>query len=356
MQNLYIGTKVKKTGLMPGSLVFTGERKLENVSLEAFCYNSDDIRHIQLDQVAGIPELFQSGYQIWLNINGLHDPEIITRIGQLFKINNLFLEDILNVHQRPKVEFGDDYMFYVMKMIRVDPEGDLLNIEQVSMIHGKNYLLTFQETEGDIFDSVRQRLLKNSGRIRKAGMDYLAYVLMDMLVDHYFVVLDNLREALEPLDEEALDSAERKELPTTVRYCKTQLILLRRMIAPVRELIDTILRDGDDFWDDSTVPYLNDLRDHLLIVMDTIESYRENLSGVLELHLAMLSQKMNDVMRILTVIATIFIPLTFAAGIYGMNFEHMPELKWTWGYYTFWGFCGAAAFSMLALFKFKKWL
>lgn len=356
MQNLYIGPKAQKTGLMPGSMVFTGERRLESISLEAFCYNQDNILHKQLDSVDEIPTLFQSGNQIWLNINGLHDPEVITRIGQMFNINSLFLEDILNVHQRPKIEFGDNYMFYVLKMIRVDPEGDHLNIEQISMIHGKDYLITFQETEGDIFDSIRQRLLKNSGRVRKVGTDYLAYALMDMIVDHYFVVLDNVREAFEPLDDEALEPSERKELPTVVRNCKNQLILLRRVISPMRELIDTILRDVDDFWDEATIPYLNDLRDHLLSVMDTIESYRENLSGVLELHLAMLSQKMNDVMRILTVIATIFIPLTFAAGIYGMNFEHMPELKWTWGYYVFWGFCFLVAISMLGVFKFKKWL
>lgn len=356
MQNLYIGTTVKKPGLMPGSLVFTGERKVEKVSLEAFCYNQDEIRRVQVDKVEDIQALFQPGFLVWLNINGLHDPEVITQIGKQFNIDSLYLEDILNVRQRPKVEVGDDYMFYVQKMIRVNPEGDSLNIEQISMVHGKNYLVTFQETEGDIFDSVRQRLLKNTGRIRKAGIDYLAYALMDMLVDHYFVVLDSLREELESLDEDALDSSTRNDLPAIVRSCKSQLILLRRLIAPMREVIDTLVRDGDDFWDDATTPYLNDLRDHLLSVMDSIESYRENLSGVLELHLAMLSQKMNDVMRILTVIATIFIPLTFAAGIYGMNFEHMPELKWTWSYYIFWGFCAAAALSMLGLFKWKKWL
>ena len=356
MQNLYIGTKPRKTGMMPGSLVFTGKRKMKNVSLEAFFYNQEEVRRSPLRSADEIPGLLKEDCRLWLNINGLHDSELIRRIGEIFGINPLFLEDILNTGQRPKAELGEDYMFYVLKMIRLAPKEDHLNIEQLSMIHGRNYLLTFQEVEGDLFDAVRQRLMKNIGRLRRAGTDYLAYALMDTVVDHYIVILDHLRDLLEPLDTEALDSNERRDLPSSVRSGKNQLILLRRFISPLREVLDTLQRDGDDLWDESMTPYLNDLRDHLRSVMDTIESYRENLSGVLELHLAVLSQKMNDVMRTLTVIATIFIPLTFAAGIYGMNFEFMPELKMRWGYYGFWGFCAAVALLMLAAFRWKKWL
>ncbi len=356
MQNLYIGARPKKVGLIPGSMIFTGERKVEQVTLEAFCYNADVVRRVTLESVAEIPDLITSDTQLWLNVNGLHEPELIAEIGRLFNIDALFLEDILNVNSRPKVEFGDNYLFYIQKMIQFDTVNNCLNIEQLSIIHGRNYLITFQENAGDVFDSVRQRLLKNAGRIRRAGTDYLAYALLDMIVDYYFLVLDNLREELEPLDDDALEPGGARELPATVRNCKNQLILLRRSIAPLREVIDTLLRDGCDLWDEATTPYLNDLRDHLLNVTETIDSYRENLSGVLELHLAMLSQKMNDVMRILTVIATIFIPLTFAAGIYGMNFEYMPELKWPFGYYLFWGFCGSAAVVMLGAFRWKKWL
>lgn len=356
MQNLYIGAKPKKPGLLPGTMVFTGERKVGEITLEAFRYNATEIQRFELKKPSEIPALLRDDAILWLNVNGLHAPEIIAEIGAIFGINSLFLEDILNVGQRPKVEFGPDYLFYVQKMIRADQTEECLNIEQISFIHGRNYLLTFQETEGDVFDSVRQRLTKNIGRIRKAGADYLAYALMDMLVDQYFVVLDNLRELLEPLDDDALDPSAGEDLPAAVRNCKNQLILLRRSISPMREVIDGILRDGGDFWEDATVPYLNDLRDHLLTVTETIDSYRENLSGVLELHLAMLSQKMNSIMRILTVIATIFIPLTFAAGIYGMNFDYMPELRWHYGYFLFWGFCIITGVFMLAAFKWKKWL
>lgn len=356
MQNLYIGAKPKKPGLLPGTMVFTGERKVGEITLEAFLYNATEIQRFELKKPAEIPALLRDDAIFWLNVNGLHAPEIIAEIGAIFGINSLYLEDILNVGQRPKLEFGPDYLFYVQKMIRADRAEECLNIEQISFIHGRNFLLTFQETEGDVFDSVRQRLTRNIGRIRKAGADYLAYALMDMLVDQYFIVLDNLRELLEPLDDDALDPSAGEDLPAAVRNCKNQLILLRRSIAPMREVIDGILRDGGDFWEEATVPYLNDLRDHLLTVTETIDSYRENLSGVLELHLAMLSQKMNSVMRILTVIATIFIPLTFAAGIYGMNFDYMPELRWHYGYYLFWGFCLIIGVLMLAAFKWKKWL
>ena len=356
MQNLYIGPRMQKAGMSPGSMVFTGKRKVEKISLEAFSYNADTVDTLKLNSVDEVSGLLREDRILWLNINGIHDTDLIVEVGRIFGINHLFLEDILNVNQRPKMEADDSYLFYVLKMIQINTEDDCLNIEQLSIIHGPNYLITFQETEGDVFDSVRQRLLKNSGRLRRAGTDYLAYALLDMVVDYYFVVLDNLREKLEPLEDNALESSADTDLPSTVRNCKNQLILLRRSIAPMREILDSLLRNGDEFWDDSTQPYLNDLRDHLLNVTETIDSYRENLSGVLELHLAMLSQKMNDVMRILTVIATIFIPLTFIVGIYGMNFENIPELKWHYGYFGIWGFCILSAIIMLGLFRWKKWL
>lgn len=356
MQNLYIGTQLKKAGLTPGSMIFTGERKVDEISIEAISYNADEIVRLDLEDLSKTKDILADDAVLWLNINGLHNPEVIAEAGHIFNINQLFLEDILNVNQRPKMEVGDDYLFYVLRMITINPEDDCLNIEQLSMIHGRNYIITFQETKGDVFDSVRQRLIKNTGRIRKSGADYLAYALLDMIIDNYFVVVDNLREKLEPLDDKALDPVTDADLPATVRSCKNQLILLRRSISPLREVIDSLLRDGDELWHDSTTPYLNDLRDHLINVTETIDSYRESLSGVLELHLAMLSQKMNDIMRILTVIATIFIPLTFLAGIYGMNFENLPELKWEAGYFIFWGFSIASAVAMLSLFKWKKWL
>lgn len=358
MQSVYIGPANPKIGLNPGSMVYTGDCKGNAISMEAILYNQNEIHRFDVspDQLEQLHGSTSEDAYLWLNVNGLHDTELITKIGSLFEISPLFIEDILNVTQRPKMESGENYLFYVLRMIQPGADGDSLEIEQISMLHGPRFLITFQESPGDVFDSVRQRLLKNIGRLRKAGTDYLAYALFDMIVDYYFLVLDHLREKLEPLEDKALDPSDSDKLPAAVRNYKNQFIILRRSIAPLREVIDSLLRYDGYLWEDATIPFLNDLRDHLLNVVETIDTYRESLSGVLELHLAILSQKMNDVMRILTIIATIFIPLTFAAGLYGMNFEYIPELSWRPGYFVFLGGCLAMAVFMLLLFRWKKWI
>ena len=291
----------------------------------------------------------------WLDIDGVHQTDLLEIVGTYANLHPLVIEDIHNTYQRPKVEDYDDYLYIVLKMISWNDETKEVQAEQVSLILGNSYVISFKEDPGDIFDPVRQRLREGKGRIRKMGADYLAYILLDQVVDNYFLVLENLGEQIEDLEEELVTNPDASTLHT-IHHLKRELIFLRKSVWPLREAISSLERGESSLFQPETLVYLRDVYDHTIQVIDTIETFRDMVSGMLDIYLSSISNRMNEVMKVLTIIATIFIPLTFIAGIYGMNFVNMPELQWPWGYFMVWGVMIAIVIGMISYFKRKGWL
>ncbi len=345
----------KKTGLPPGTPIFIGEKKAVETKITLLDY--DDIRFQQKD-VREVEECFpfkETSTVTWINIDGLHDVEVIERLGENFDIHPLVLEDIVNTQQRPKMEEIGHQIFIVIKMLSYDEEKNETQVEQVSLILGENYVISFQEREGDIFNSLRERIRSGKGRIRKMGSDYLAYALLDAVVDHYFIILEKDGEKIEALEEKVVTDPKPDTLQE-IHKLKREMIFLRRSVWPLRELINGLEKGESSLIDKSTRIYLRDVYDHTIQVIDTLETYRDMLSGMHDTYLSSVSNRMNEVMKILTIVATIFIPLTFIAGIYGMNFEFMPELGWRWAYFAVWGVILIIAVLMVIFFRKKKWL
>jgi magnesium transporter len=291
----------------------------------------------------------------WINVEGVHDADLLKRLGDAYKLHPLTVEDILNTDQHPKLEEFDDYLFLVLKMVWPSDGPQLFQAEQLSIVIGPSFILTFRESEADVLDSIRERILSGKGRVRGRGPDYLAYTLVDVVVDHYFLLLEDLEERIEELESTLLVEADLYNL-RDIQLMKRELLYLRRSVWPLREVIAGLQRGESALVNDSTQIYLRDVYDHTIQVMNTIESLRDLITGILELHLSITSNRMNTVMKVLTIIATIFIPLSFIAGIYGMNFEHMPELKWRWGYQAALAFMGLVGALMLLFFRRKRWI
>jgi magnesium transporter len=281
--------------------------------------------------------------------------KVIEQLGKHFSLHPLLLEDILHTEQRPKMEDFGEYLFFVLKMLYLEEGRHEILAEQVSLILGSNFVISFQEREGDVFKYVRERIRNSKGRIRKVGADYLAYALIDAIVDNYFIILERLGETIEELEEELVTNPVSDTLQT-IHHLKREMIFLRKSVWPLREVISALERGESPLIQESTGVYLRDLYDHTIQVIDSVETFRDMVSGILDIYLSSVSNKMNEVMKVLTIIATIFIPLTFIAGIYGMNFEYMPELSWRWGYPAVWFVICAIFITMLAYFKRRKWL
>ena len=345
----------RKVGLPPGTLVHIGEKRTEKVRITVIDY---DEAQSQEKEVKTIEECFpfkEKPTVTWININGIHDVEIIEKIGKHFEIHPLVLEDIVNAGQRPKMEDFENYIFVILKMLLYDEEKKEIKPEQVSLILGPNFVITFQEREGDVFNPIRDRIRKAKGRIRKMKADYLAYALIDTIVDNYFVVLEKLGEWIDALEEELVTNPTPETLQT-IHTLKRELIFLRKSVWPLREAVNNLERGESPLIHESTGIYLRDVYDHTIQVIDTIETFRDMVSGMLDVYLSSVSNRMNEVMKVLTIIATIFIPLTFIAGIYGMNFKYIPELEWHWGYAGALILMGLIAFVMILYFRNKKWL
>ena len=346
---------LKKRGLPPGSLVYTGEKKIDNVKISVIDY---DQNNIQEKEVKDIKECFpfkDKPTVTWVNIDGLHDIEVIEKIGNYFEVHPLVLEDILNTDQRPKMENFDKYFFFIVKMLYFDEKLQEVHTEQVSLILGENFVISFQESIGDVFDSIRERIRNSKGRIRSRGTDYLIYALLDAIVDNYFIILEKIGENVESMEEDLITNP----TPSTLQdiyNLKREMIYLRKSVWPLREVISGLQREESALIQESTDIYLRDLYDHTIQVIDTIETFRDMVSGMLDMYMSSVSNKMNEVMKVLTIFAAIFIPLTFVAGIYGMNFEIMPELHWQWGYLMVWIIIICVTLSMIIYFKRKKWL
>jgi magnesium transporter len=345
----------KKVGLPPGTLVHVGEKKVESVRITIMDY---DEQRFEEKQVARIEECFpfkQTPTVTWVNIDGLHDVGTIEKLGQAFDLHPLLLEDVLSTGQRPKFEDFEKYIFVVLKMLGYNDEEQAVEIEQVSLVLGPNFVFSFQERVGDVFEYVRDRIRSAKGRVRKMGADYLAYSLVDAMVDSYFGILERIGDKIEVLEDELVTDPNEKTLHQ-IYALKREMISLRRSVWPLRELINGVNRSESTLLSEATRVYLRDVYDHTVQIIDTIESFRDIVSGMLDTYLSSISNRMNAVMKVLTIIATLFIPLTFVAGIYGMNFEHMPELKWRYGYAAVWAVMLVVAAGMLVYFRRKKWL
>jgi magnesium transporter len=345
----------KKSGTAPGTLVHIGEKKTDRAHITVVDYVFDQLREQELETIEDALPFKDLPTTTWLNIDGIHDVDLIEKIGKHFNIHPLTLEDIVNAGQRPKVEEFEDYLYFVLKMLHVDEVTNEIRSEQVSLVLGNNFLISFQEVKGDVFDTVRERIRKGRGRIRKGGVDYLAYALIDAVVDHYFVILEKIGATIEGLEEDLL-AEPTIETMQRIHDLKRELIYLRKQVWPTREVINTVAKGELSLVQENTAVFFRDVYDHTIQIADTIESFRDVLSGLLDLYLSTISNRMNEVMKVLTIIATIFIPITFVAGIYGMNFKYMPELDWKWAYFAVWGLITAIALTMVIYFKRKKWI
>ncbi len=359
MVRLYKKISVK-SGMHPGALIHVGERKAESVKIEIIDYNETAFRQIEPKSIEECLKYRDTPDITWINITGLHETGIVEKIGNHFGIHALIQEDILNTGHRPKIEVFDDYVFFSMKMIYFDPDEQLIS-EQLSLVFGKNYIITFQEKEGDVFSKVRERLQKTIPRVRFLHTDYLAYSLIDAVVDNYYLVLENIGEDIEELEDRIISDF-RPELLEVVHGLKRNLIYLRKAIWPLREAVSGFERDESGLLHDITRPYIRDLYEHVIQIIDTVETFRDMTAGQLDIYMTGVSNRMNEVMKILTIIATIFIPLGFLAGVYGMNFDtsaspfNMPELGMKYGYIIFWGTALAIGGGLFWFFKHKKWL
>ena len=352
---MLIRKATKKAGLPPETMVHVGEKKTDRVKITLIDYDAETFEEKALSTPQECSAYRDAPTMTWINVHGVHGVEEIRGIGECFGLHPLVLEDIVNTQQRTKMDEFKDYIFLVMKIISYDEENFELKVEQFSLILGPNYVLTFQEKETGLFESLRERIRQHKGNIRNRGPDYLVFELLDTVVDHYFVALEQLGEDVEE-QEEDLVASPRTENLQMIHQLKKNMIRLRRCVWPLREVIGGLERGKTDLVQEKSLIYFRDVYDHTIQIIETTEAFRDIVSGMLDIYLSSINNRMNEVMKVLTVIATIFIPLTFLTGIYGMNFHYMPELNWRWGYYFTCFIMVAIAVVMLVYFRRKKWL
>ncbi|HVN23814.1 MAG TPA: magnesium/cobalt transporter CorA [Syntrophorhabdales bacterium] len=348
-------SRSKKIGMPPGTLVHIGQQKLDVQKISVLDYDESGVHEYEIEDVRGqCAGLKEKPAVTWIRVRGLHETEKVKALGECFGLHPLVVEDILNTDQRSKMEDYGDYLYIVFKMLYCGVDRREVTQEQISLVLGQTFVISFQEAENQVFEPVRERVLSGKGLLRKLGPDYLVYGLLDIVVDNYFSVLEKLGENIEVLADRVLDKPE----PSTLREIQTskrEMLFVHRWIWPLRETVSMLGKRDSALVKESTIVYLRDVYDHTLQIMDTVDLYREMLSETLDLYMSTVSNKLNQVMTVLTIIATIFIPLTFLAGVYGMNFKNMPELEWRWGYPLFWLVMVVVTLIMLGAFKRKKW-
>lgn len=343
----------KKSGLPPGTLVYTGNIEQET-TFDLFSFDANNIERTESDDINKIIDGVDQSRNNWINVNGLSNIDLISKLGNHHTLHPLLLEDVLNTESLPKIENYGDVLFICLKMLKWDEVSNSIAAEQLSLIVGKNYLLSFQERKGDTFESFRDRLVKGYSKAREKSIDFLAYVLVDKVVDNYFIILEKIEDHLENIELELIKDTDRIS-PLQLMHVKKQLILLRKFVYPLRDEIRKLQRDDSKLVDPRTIKYINDLYDHLQNITQNMESFRDTISNLMELYSATISNKLNGVMKALTIIGAIFIPLTFIVGVYGMNFDFMPELHYRWGYpVTMIGMLGIAILMFLYM-KSRKW-
>lgn len=347
--------RIKKPGLSPGSLIHIGDKDAEAVSISLIDYDANRLFEKKEATLKECLISLNTPSPTWINVTGIHDIRTIETIGRHFGLHPLILEDIMNSGQQSKLDNYKDTIYIVVRQLLYNNKKQCVEDEQVSLILGKNFIISFVESRNNVFAPIYDRLRNPKGRMRQRGPDYLCYALIDCLVDNYFVILEKVDDNLECLEEELFYNP----TPNTLKkmhQAKRELVLLRKAVWPMRGVISNFRRMESPLIKNATKLYIQDVYDHTIQAIDTIESFRDITSGMLDIYLSNLSQRMNEIMKVLTIVATIFVPLTFIASIYGMNFKHMPELDWEWGYYTILGVMAIIVIGMLYFFKRKKWL
>ena len=343
-----------KAGMSPGTMIFTGEQRTDKTRIDIIRYDKEmleeksDISAEQCEEYSTLPGV------TWINVNAIHDVGLIETLGKYFDLHPLTLEDIVNTTQRPKLEEFPHYVYAVLKMITYDEKGKRVEIEHVSLIFGENYVISFQEDEGDVFDNVRESIRNGKGRIRSAKADFLAYALMDAAVDNYFLAVERIGDRIEEMDDHILVHPKPEDIKG-IHQMKREILRFRKAVWPLREEVGALEKSETPLIRPETKVFLRDLYDHIIQIIDMVETFRDILGGIHDTYLSGVSNRMNETMKVLTIISTIFIPITFIAGVYGMNFEHMPELKWPYGYYLILAIMLIIAISLIFFFKRRKW-
>jgi magnesium transporter len=350
-----IKKRSEKAGFPPGTLVHIGEKKAEEPKITVIDYDEMQFQEKEIKKIEEFLPFKDKSTVTWINVDGLHKIEILEKLGECYGLHPLVLEDILNTDQRPKMEDYGEYIYIVLKMLDCNDKSKEIITEQISLVLGPNFVFSFQEREGDVFNPIREHIRNSKGRIRKMGADYLAYALLDTIVDNYFIILEKLGERIELLEDELVTQPTPGTLQI-IHHLKREMIFLRKAVWPLRELISGLERGESSLIKPNIGVYLRDVYDHTVQVIDTIETFRDMVSGMLDIYLSSISNRLNAVMKVLTIIATIFMPLTFLAGIYGMNFKYMPELESRWGYPIIWLIMIGIGVLMLIYFRKKKWL
>lgn len=347
-------TRRAKAGLPPGTLIPVGEKRVDHTTLTLIEYNADSFSERILSNTGECRDLKNTSAVHWLNIEGLHEIDVIQQIGDIFGIHPLVLEDIATTGQRPRMEDYGDYIHVVVKVLYHRGDERQIVSEQISLILGPFGLITFQEVVGDIFDPIRERIRAAKGRVRSAGPDYLAYRLLDTIIDNYFIILEDVNDRVELIQERVADKPD-PSIIHDIHQLKRDMIFLRKTLWPVREVVSGLQKSDSSLVDKSTEIFLRDAYEHSVQVIDMIETMRDTLSSALDIYLSSMSNRMNEIMRVLTVMSTLFIPLTFIVGVYGMNFQHMPELSWRYGYAGVWGVMIVTVVVMFIYFRRQKW-
>ncbi|MDD5457987.1 MAG: magnesium/cobalt transporter CorA [Phycisphaerae bacterium] len=345
----------KTSGKAPGTVVYLGEKEVRPPKITVLNYNPDKCEFEQITSVEELARFRDDPAVTWINIDGISHVETIEKIGEIFGLHPLLLEDIVDTNQRPKYEEFDNGIFLVLKMLTFNEKTQLVEAEHLSLVLGKNFVISFQEHEGDVFENIRYRIKETKWRIRKLGADYLAYALTDAVVDNYFAILERLGENIETVEEQIVKAAD-DNIQRRIYLLKRELIMLRKSVWPLREVINSMQKNESKMITKTTNLFLRDLYDHTIQTIDTIETMRDILTGMLDIYMSVVSNRMNSIMKVLTIIATIFIPLTFIAGVYGMNFDDMPELHQKWGYPAVLALMAAVTIGMLLFFRRKKWI
>ncbi len=350
-----LSTRRKKAGTAPGTPVHVGRRKYDATRITVFEYDAAVCEERELASPRDCAALDRARAITWINVEGVHDVSTVSTICEAFGVHSLVQEDIVNTDQRPKVEEYDGYLFGVLKMARRPEHQEEIEIEQVSLLLLDGLVISFQERGGDIFEPVRNRLRTGKGSVRRRGPDYLAYCLMDAIVDHYYILLEQIEERIGPLEQQAIADPQ-PEIARSIQSLKRELLQLRRSLWPMREMVYRLSREEVPLIGEGSRVFLRDLYDHVIHIIEILETFQELVSSTMDIYLSSISNRMNNIMKVLTIIATIFIPLTFVAGVYGMNFVYMPELEWRWAYPATLGVMAGIAGVMLRFFRRKGWV
>lgn len=337
----------------PGEVTYVGTKNAISV-LDIISYNETEYAHYKSDNWQDAFQLTETNKVSWVNINGLNNTSDIEKLGKEYGLHPLLVEDIVNTQQRPKIEEHENYLFLVLKMLYHDEHGKFTK-EHISIVLGENYVLTFQEANEDVFDGLRDRIANSKGRVRQRGSDYLMYSILDAIIDNYFIIIENLSDNIEFLEDDLLSKEQRDNISNEIQHLKRKILKIRNAVLPLREVIKQLEKSTHRFIQSKTKNYLRDLLDHIVQIGESVEIYREMTWGLMDMYMTTISNKMNEVMKVLTIMSSIFIPLTFIVGVYGMNFDNMPELHEPYGYYVVWAVMILVFLGLLWFFKRKKW-